>query len=480
MRPRAADRRFPPIGLTRRGPAYGAKPDIREAPTARRGSTGVADENATVHREKKTQRLPMTPNVYEILNCTTQKQSRRTVSTCRIRAGRDSPIRFHLVCRGPARKVEAVLDSKNNHGYDSENGAYLKASRPTWERSIMASKKISKASRSNKRSRGLPIRDSGDSGPGLIRPGCARHRPPHWAACGAENSARNCKRFHRQAAVEVQVLDRLRRMNDSGDCAVQMIDYFTFRGHVCIVFELLSINLYEAEKRNNFQGFHLGLVRKFAQPILRCLRLLHSQGIVTLRPEAVYTYIQSRFYRAPEVILGMPYGPEIDMFSLGCILAELCTARCFRAKTNKSSWPASWRSKALPPKGLLERSTRSNVFFRAIAADTLTSSKCKTRCIRTQRAACSPTITKTEDKDFPGLGVPRCIETTDASAASEHPWLRESAGRQECVQRLARNGRRCEGFEGAPNLMEDCGRQRRTREISGSADGLQELPRISM
>lgn len=31
----------------------------------------------------------------------------------------------------------------------------------------------------------------------------------------------------------------------------------------------------------------------------------------------VYTYIQSRFYRSPEVILGVSYGTAIDMWSLG-------------------------------------------------------------------------------------------------------------------------------------------------------------------
>ena len=35
-----------------------------------------------------------------------------------------------------------------------------------------------------------------------------------------------------------------------------------------------------------------------------------------------FDYIQSRFYRAPEVILGMKYGPPIDMWSLACIVAE--------------------------------------------------------------------------------------------------------------------------------------------------------------
>lgn len=39
--------------------------------------------------------------------------------------------------------------------------------------------------------------------------------------------------------------------------------------------------------------------------------------------ERMYTYVQSRFYRSPEVILGLTYGCEIDMWSFGCILAEL-------------------------------------------------------------------------------------------------------------------------------------------------------------
>ena len=41
--------------------------------------------------------------------------------------------------------------------------------------------------------------------------------------------------------------------------------------------------------------------------------------------QRVYTYIQSRFYRSPEVILGLPYSMPIDIWSFGCILAELYT-----------------------------------------------------------------------------------------------------------------------------------------------------------
>lgn len=35
----------------------------------------------------------------------------------------------------------------------------------------------------------------------------------------------------------------------------------------------------------------------------------------------VYTYIQSRFYRSPEVILGLQYGTPIDMWSMGMLMA---------------------------------------------------------------------------------------------------------------------------------------------------------------
>merc|ERR1712003_468745 len=37
------------------------------------------------------------------------------------------------------------------------------------------------------------------------------------------------------------------------------------------------------------------------------------------------SYVQSRSYRAPEVMLGLPYDQKIDLWSFGCILAELWT-----------------------------------------------------------------------------------------------------------------------------------------------------------
>lgn len=41
--------------------------------------------------------------------------------------------------------------------------------------------------------------------------------------------------------------------------------------------------------------------------------------------QILYSYIQSRYYRAPEVMLGIKYTSAIDIWSIGCILFELFT-----------------------------------------------------------------------------------------------------------------------------------------------------------
>lgn len=166
---------------------------------------------------------------------------------------------------------------------------------------------------------------------------------------------RNQPRFHTQAKEEIKILTRLLE-NDVGDSfnVVHMYDNFMFRNHPCIVFELLSLNLFELSKKNAFIGFNLSLIKRFAFSIVKCLYALSQYDIIhcDLKPEnillkqqnrsgikvidfgsscfsnkRIHSYIQSRYYRSPEVILGAKYGPSIDMWSLGCILAELFIGR---------------------------------------------------------------------------------------------------------------------------------------------------------
>jgi len=101
---------------------------------------------------------------------------------------------------------------------------------------------------------------------------------------------RNEKRFHRQAQEEIRLLDHLRKVDtDNAANIVHKHEHFTFRNHICITFELLSMNLYELIKKNKFQGFSIGLVRKFAHSMLKCLALLCDHRIIhcDMKPENV-------------------------------------------------------------------------------------------------------------------------------------------------------------------------------------------------
>ena len=150
---------------------------------------------------------------------------------------------------------------------------------------------------------------------------------------------KNKARFRRAGDAENQLLDFL-MSRDDGDCIVKKLNSFEFRGHLCIVFELLSISLYELAERNHFQGLRVNLVKRIAVQLLITLKTLHSANIVhcDLKPEnillkyenkssiklidfgsacpvtcQVFDYVQSRFYRAPEVLLGCGYDEKIDI-----------------------------------------------------------------------------------------------------------------------------------------------------------------------
>lgn len=67
----------------------------------------------------------------------------------------------------------------------------------------------------------------------------------------------------------------------------------------------------------------------------KCAVKIIDLGSSCFRSDNLCLYVQSRSYRAPEVILGLPYDEKIDLWSLGCILAELCSGEvpsCFHFK----------------------------------------------------------------------------------------------------------------------------------------------------
>ncbi|CAE1301254.1 DYRK2_3_4 [Acanthosepion pharaonis] len=278
-----------------------------------------------------------------------------------------------------AKKLDAFPGKSSNNGYDDENGSYLKilGDHLAYRYEI------------------IEVLGKGSFGQ-VVK--AFDHRTNEEIAI---KIIRNKKRFHQQAHVEVKILEALlKRDKDNRHNLIHIGEHFIFRNHLCITFELMGMNLYQLIKRNNFQGFSAGLIRKFAMALLQCLKLLYKEKIIhcDLKPEnillrqrgqnsikvidfgsscyenqrgsdssddnSVYTYIQSRFYRSPEVILGVPYTTQIDMWSLGCILAELYTGYpLFPGENEVEQLACIMEIFGLPPENLLNKATRKRLFF---------------------------------------------------------------------------------------------------------------------
>ena len=143
---------------------------------------------------------------------------------------------------------------------------------------------------------------------------------------------RNKEKFHKQGQVEIDIINALNTTSQrESQYVVTMKHNFVFRNHICISFEILSMDLFELIKSSGFVGFALPLVKSFAKQLLIVLDYMKRLNIIhcDLKPENIllkapkksaikvidfgtgcfsnstyYTYIQSRYYRAPEIMIG--------------------------------------------------------------------------------------------------------------------------------------------------------------------------------
>lgn len=276
---------------------------------------------------------------------------------------------------------------------------------------------------------------------------CVDHKT---GALVAVKIIRNKKRFHQQALIEVNLLKKLKDWDSERRHSVVAFDQsFYFRGHLCISTELLGMNLYEFIKAHDFRGFSLKLIRRFTKQMLSSLVLLHAKKVIhcDLKPEnillvhplnseirvidfgsscfeneKVYTYIQSRFYRSPEVILGMSYGMPIDMWSLGCILAELLTGYPIFPGENEQEQLACIMEVFGPPeKHLIEKSTRKKLFFDSLGKPRLTVSSKGRR--RRPSSKDLRQVLKCDDEAFLDF-LSRCLRWDPTRRLSPHDALK--------------------------------------------------------
>jgi len=203
---------------------------------------------------------------------------------------------------------------------------------------------------------------------------------------------RNKKRFAHQALMEIKLLQFLKDLDPLKKAHIIHVGAnFIFRKHLCICFELLSLTLYDLTRNNGFRGFGLELTRRFTVQILIALRIFKDYNIIhcDLKPENVllvdatktnlriidfgsacfeedrtYTYIQSRFYRAPEVILGLPYDPAIDIWSTGCMVAEMVIGLpIFPGENEVDQMACITEVMGVAPTAITSLSRRKKMFF---------------------------------------------------------------------------------------------------------------------
>ena len=165
----------------------------------------------------------------------------------------------------------------------------------------------------------------------------------------------NNKNYFDQSLDEIKVLNFVNSNGDPDELNfLRAIDYFYYKEHLIIVTELLNDNLYDFYdyllKNKIEEYFSMPRIQAIAKQVLTSLKYIHSLHLIhcDLKPENILlkciskaevkiidfgsanyiydvssSYIQSRSYRAPEVIMGCNYDYKIDIWSLGCILAEL-------------------------------------------------------------------------------------------------------------------------------------------------------------
>lgn len=205
----------------------------------------------------------------------------------------------------------------------------------------------------------------------------------------------NSKENFDQSLGEIQSLLAVNdRKEGSVSHIVHMYDYFYFKEHLFIVTELLLSNLYAYGKvireRKLPSYFSLARIQSIAKQVLTAFQFLHSKSLLhcDVKPENILfksyktcevrlidlgsscyitdslsSYVQSRNYRSPEVILGCKYDAGIDIWSLGALLPELATGVLLFNNESVTTLLASMTAVCGPISGEMLRSGRNTPLF---------------------------------------------------------------------------------------------------------------------
>ncbi|XP_041050329.1 homeodomain-interacting protein kinase 4-like [Carcharodon carcharias] len=196
---------------------------------------------------------------------------------------------------------------------------------------------------------------------------------------------------------ELKMLRMLGSVDSDKFHIVRFFESFNDDAKLCLVFELLEQSLYEYQKENNFLPLPIRHIRSITKQTLIALQKLKELSIVhtDIKPENIMLvkqaqnpfkvkvidfgsacilseiqqikgpYIQSRFYRSPEILLGLPFSEKLDMWSLGCVMAELHLGWPIYPGTNEyDQIRYIVETQGLPSNHLLEVASKTHHFFK--------------------------------------------------------------------------------------------------------------------
>lgn len=268
---------------------------------------------------------------------------------------------------------------------------------------------------------------------------------------------KNHPKYYNYEMNEVKILHKLLYSNLT-DRFVEIKDVFMFKHHLCIVEELLGRNLYNLLKMIRFKGLDHSMLRLVLSQILDGIAKLSLLGIIhcDLKPENIliadynafkikiidfgsaitspqgsYFYVQSRYYRAPEVILGLPYGSSCDIWSFGCIAYEMYVGSpLFPGKNNEDQIGRIYGLFGSLPTFMLEHGTNSSLFFEKENGYRLITPASKFTLEDMKTAIRAKRSSPIDDEMFINFLVetlqPSHLIRPDARTLINHPYLRSS------------------------------------------------------
>ncbi|KAL0972856.1 hypothetical protein UPYG_G00195580 [Umbra pygmaea] len=222
-----------------------------------------------------------------------------------------------------------------------------------------------------------------------------------WRGCDGELVAVKIMKidalWDRVIKNELKLLGALSLSNLRTSHIVQFHEAFRDPTHYHLVFELLEKNLLQLQKENGLKPMAVRHIRTIICQMIKALVKLKELSIIhaDIKPENIMLvdhnrhpfrvklidfgsasifsevryikepYIQSRYYRAPEILLGLPFCEKVDMWSLGCVMAELFLAwPLYPGKSELDQVRYICDMQGLPQAHLLNMASKAHNFFK--------------------------------------------------------------------------------------------------------------------